>query len=109
MVPTEGIPTLCLCTYVGTLYGMPYFLTIAFSDVPAHLKKGLDMGFNLQGHLDTIDDAIQITHTTISKSSPSKESLHLVKSLQEPHEPLKTKVKALHASLNMNLSLSSRV
>ncbi|KAF8232839.1 hypothetical protein L208DRAFT_1423035 [Tricholoma matsutake] len=63
--------------------------------VPAHLKKGLDMGFNLQGHLDTIDDAIQITHTTISKSSPSKESLHLVKSLQEPHEPLKTKLQGL--------------
>ena len=62
------------------------------------------MVLNLQGDLDTIDDAIQMTHTTISKSSPSEESLHLVKSLQETHEHLKTKVEALYASLNVHES-----
>jgi hypothetical protein len=86
------------------LYGIPYFLTVAFSDAPARLKKELDMVLNLQGNLDTIDDAIQMTHTTISKSSPSKESLRLVKSLQETHEHLKTKVEALYASLNVHES-----
>ena len=89
--PTEGVSTICPCTYVETLYGIPYFLTVAFSDAPAHLKKELDMVLNLQGDLDMIDDAIQMTHTTISKSSPSKESLRLVKSLQETHEHFKMK------------------
>jgi hypothetical protein len=104
VAPTEGIPTLCLWTYVGTLYGIPYFLTIAFSDAPAHLKKELDMVLNLQGDLDTIDDAIQMTHTTIFKSLSSKESFHLVKSLQETHEHLKMKVEALYTSLDVHES-----
>ena len=110
MAPTEGVPTLCPCMYIKTLYGIPYFLTVVFSDAPACLKKELDMVLGLQGDLDMIDDAIQMIHTTISESSPSKESLHLVKSLEETHKHLKMKVEALYASLNIHESfLSSRV
>jgi len=104
VAPTEGVPTLCPCMYIRTLCSIPYFLTVAFSDAPACLKKELDMVLNLQGDLDMVDNAIQMTHTTISKSSLSKESLHLVKYLQETHEHLKTKVEALYSFLNIHES-----
>lgn len=68
------------------------------------MKKELDTVLNLQGDLDTVDKAIQVTHTTLSKSAPSKDSLQLLTSLQQTHEDLKDRVEALYASLNVHES-----
>lgn len=70
-------------------------------DAPARLKKELDTVLNLQGDLDTVDKAIAVTHTTLSTSKPSPDSVCLLNRLQEVHEELKERVEALYASLNV--------
>ncbi|KAF8218509.1 hypothetical protein L208DRAFT_1163146, partial [Tricholoma matsutake] len=68
------------------------------------LKKELDVIPNLQGNLDTVDNTIHATHTLISKSAPSNQSLQLLEALEETQDHLKTKVEALYASLNAHKS-----
>ena len=73
-------------------------------DAPSRLKKELDVVLNLQGDLDTVDNAIHATYTLVSKSAPSKQSLQLLKTLEDAQEHLKMKVEALYASLNVHES-----
>ena len=74
------------------------------SDAPSRLKKELDVVLNLQGDLDTVDNAIHATLSLISKSAPSNQSLQLLEALEETQDHLKTKVEALYASLNVHKS-----
>lgn len=69
--------------------------------MPARLKKELDTVLNLQGNLDTVEKAIQITQTMVANLEASLTALPLLTSLEDTHERLKDKVKALYTSLNI--------
>ncbi|KAF8219110.1 hypothetical protein L208DRAFT_1383114 [Tricholoma matsutake] len=79
-------------------------ITLNECDAPSQLKKELDVILNLPNDLDTVDNAIHATHSLISKSAPSNQSLQLLEALEETQDHLKTKVEALYASLNIHES-----
>ncbi|RDB15038.1 hypothetical protein Hypma_005430 [Hypsizygus marmoreus] len=69
---------------------------------PVRLKKELDTVLTLQGDLDTVASAIESARSVISQSTPSKESLRLLKDLQATHDDLQDQVEVLYASLNVH-------
>lgn len=71
-------------------------------DAPARLKHELDTVLGLQGDLDTVETAIQATHSALTKTTSSKDSLRLLTALESTHSVLKEKVEALYASLNVH-------
>jgi hypothetical protein len=75
--------------------------SIFLSDAPQRLKRELDTVINLQSDLDNIDKALEDAKGTISKSTPSVDTLNALESLQRTHERLKDKVETLYGSLNV--------
>ena len=102
MGPAVNIPTLLACSYVT--HTQLKYLTILVLDTPACLKKELNVILNLQGDLNTVDNTIQTTHATLSKSEPLTDSVQLLAVLQQTQESLKEQVEALYASLNIHES-----
>jgi len=95
----------CLFDLVSTRITFSVWISShTFLDAPARLKKELDTVLNLQGDLDAVDNAIQLTRATLAKSSPSQDSLQMLSGLEQTHEHLKEKVEALYTSLNVHES-----
>ncbi|RDB19001.1 hypothetical protein Hypma_014420 [Hypsizygus marmoreus] len=69
---------------------------------PVRLKKELDTVLTLQGDLDTVASAIDSARSVISQSTPSTQSLQLLKDLQASHDDLQDQVEVLYASLNVH-------
>lgn len=72
-----------------------------YLDVPARLKKELDMVLALQADLEASDRALQTARTVIGKDA-MQDTLEALESLERGHDRLLNKVDVLYTSLNIH-------
>ncbi|KAG6914810.1 hypothetical protein DXG01_015200 [Tephrocybe rancida] len=71
---------------------------------PIRLKKELDTVLTLQGDLDACDKSLQATRLTLSKTSPTPNSLRILGNVQNYHEQARDHIEELYASLSVQES-----